>query len=797
MSVKIIRDDCDLINKDPPITFPYELDTFQKNAINGIEEGENVLVTAHTSAGKSTVAEYAIALAMSKGQKVIYTSPIKTLSNQKYYDFKQRYDSVGILTGDIKENPEADCLVMTTEILRNMLFMGNVMIQEIAYVIFDEIHYINDKDRGHVWEETITMLPNNIGIIMLSATISNSEYFAQWIASIKKKDTRLVGTDYRPVPLTHYIYWDNDIYEIMDTKGKVNKKMYLDIYQNYKKAISNKKKKNSHSNKLNNMIKFLDTKKLFPCIVFSFSRINCEKYAMSIVNGLLDHEQVSQVKRIFNKYINGIFKSYKHLSQTVELFQLLQKGIGFHHSGLVPPLKEIQEILFSEGLIKVLFATETFAVGVNMPTRTVVFTELEKFDGETGRRLLNTSEYLQMAGRAGRRGKDKVGTVIYFPVSTKSELPIEMIHFNTIGTGKSTQIQSKLKLNPMFLLKLIKSETFNVNKFIGNSLLNIDENEYKKKVKEDRDNISRKILKSEQNILSLETKYGYKNSNMLYEEYEKLNKEILYARANVQKKLKKKINTLLAKPENKEIINVHEKHIKLIKERQSIDDILSSNELYFELDLSRQLLQNIGYISKESNSLVDLDRTHLTKKGLIASEINECNELLLTEMLCNGILNNLTTEEIISVLAIFIEPSQKNFDDKNMNAIPRNLEEILYCIDDIGIENILDPICDLENEYLNKKINISIRHFYYRSNWDFVQEAYLWANQHDLGYIYQTTKTDIYEGNFVRNIIKILNICNEITKISEYLDDKTVMEKLQNVESLLLRGIVSFESIYI
>ena len=171
MSFNIKIQNTNLINDNPPITFPYELDTFQKNAINSIEEGNNVLVTAHTSAGKSTVAEYGIAKAIELNKKVIYTSPIKTLSNQKYCDFCKLYDSVGILTGDIKQNPDASILVMTTEILRNMLFRSNELINELYCVIFDEVHYINDIDRGHVWEETILMLPKNILLIMLSATI--------------------------------------------------------------------------------------------------------------------------------------------------------------------------------------------------------------------------------------------------------------------------------------------------------------------------------------------------------------------------------------------------------------------------------------------------------------------------------------------------------------------------------------------------------------------------------------------------------------------------------------------------
>ena len=234
MALFIKQDDCDLINKDPPITFPYNLDIFQKNAINTIEEGNHVLVTAHTSAGKTTVAEYAIAKAKEMGKKIIYTSPIKTLSNQKYYDFAQQYDSVGILTGDIKQNPDADIIIMTTEILRNMLFRSSEMIEDVQFIIFDEVHYINDQDRGHVWEETLIMIPSHIQIVMLSATINNPEKLGNWVA-LKGKQVDMVGTKFRPVPLVHNVFYKNELVPIMDNSYKLDLQKYSEIEQYYNK----------------------------------------------------------------------------------------------------------------------------------------------------------------------------------------------------------------------------------------------------------------------------------------------------------------------------------------------------------------------------------------------------------------------------------------------------------------------------------------------------------------------------------------------------------------------------------
>ena len=264
MKLRIKTEEASLINENPPIKFPYKLDIFQKNAINSIEENNNVLVTAHTSAGKSTVAEYSIAKALSLNMKVIYTSPIKTLSNQKYCDFCKMYDSVGILTGDIKQNPDADILVMTTEILRNMLFKSNKLIDELFCVIFDEVHYINDLDRGHVWEETILMLPSKIILVMLSATIENPENFANWLL-LKNKDVDLVGTKFRPVPLSHNIYFDNKIINIMGNDKNFKSNIYAnlqpDLVKYYKKHIS------PHS-LINELVVKLQENEYLPCIFF-------------------------------------------------------------------------------------------------------------------------------------------------------------------------------------------------------------------------------------------------------------------------------------------------------------------------------------------------------------------------------------------------------------------------------------------------------------------------------------------------------------------------------------------------
>lgn len=768
MSLNIKKNDCEFINNNPPITFPYKLDVFQKNAVNSIEEGHNVLVTAHTSAGKTTVAEYAIAKAIELNKKVIYTSPIKTLSNQKYYDFSKSYESVGILTGDIKQNPDADILIMTTEILRNMLFKSNELIDELFCVIFDEIHYINDRDRGHVWEETIIMLPNTIQIVMLSATINNPEKFGEWVA-LKGKNVDLVSTYYRPVPLKHNIFYKNELIQIMGNDKNFIRKNYTDIYLYYKKLYMDYVKPNRL---INNLITYLKDKELFPCIFFCYSRKKCEKYANMINLNLIDHNEVSQIETILNKYLKGIFLNYEKLDQTQQLRKLLVKGIGVHHSGLAHPLKEIQEILFSKGLIKILFATETFAVGVNMPTRTVIFTELTKFDGYiNGFRNLTTAEYLQMAGRAGRRGKDVEGTVIYLPLKE----PVTLHEIDNIFIGNSININSKLKLNTNFLMKIIQSKEIQINNFIDNSLLG----------NENKDNI--KLLMDEYNQLktNVESQKLFIDNLKFKNEVNKIIKieqEILNARNNKKRKLTNKLNNLMNDKVNKDL-QLYKKYINDNDYLNKLQNQISNNTLFLELNISRDFLTELNYILKSEKQLSDLSRQDLTKKGIIASEINECNEILLSEIINEGYFNDLDVYEIFGILGIFIEDTNKEIYVSDLK-ISNNMKNVL---NDIGNLNY-----ELDKKAIDNNINYECI-----LSLSFVIPAYMWAKGDSLKDIYQLNELELYEGNFIKNIVKILNICNEIINVCEIVGETILREKLENIESVILRDVVSFDSIYL
>jgi len=425
----------------PAKTYPFPLDPFQVQAISFITKNESVLVAAHTSAGKTVCAEYAIAQSLREGQRVIYTSPIKALSNQKYRDLSEEFGDVGLMTGDITINPTATCLVMTTEILRSMLYRGSEVMREVAWVIYDEVHYMRDKERGVVWEESIILLPHKVRFVFLSATIPNAKEFAQWITKIHHQACHVVYTNYRPTPLQHYVFaaGGEGLHLVVDEKGKFRESNFQkamaqlqggkDMEGAISDAIGNSGngKRNTSKRKrgpggakggksgntdLHRILMLIMTRSLNPVIIFSFSKKDCEKYALELNReDYTDDVEKDLITQVYMNAIESLGEEDRKLPQVEALLPLLKKGIGIHHGGLLPILKEIVEILFSEGLIKALFATETFSIGINMPAKTVVFTNTRKWDGKDFR-WVTSGEYIQMSGRAGRRGKDDRGIVI-------------------------------------------------------------------------------------------------------------------------------------------------------------------------------------------------------------------------------------------------------------------------------------------------------------------------------------------------------------------------------------------------
>lgn len=512
--------------------WPFELDTFQKEAVYHLENGDSVFVAAHTSAGKTVVAEYAIALAAKHMTKAIYTSPIKALSNQKFRDFRETFDEVGILTGDVQINPEASCLIMTTEILRSMLYRGADLIRDVEFVIFDEVHYVNDFERGVVWEEVIIMLPEHVSLILLSATVPNTHEFASWVGRTKQKDIYVISTAKRPVPLEHYLWAGKDIHKIVDSDKKFIENGWKGAHQ----AVQGKEKpkaaettvatrggnprggqrggqqqrggrgggqqrggaqrgrgggsgppRASHApghmgrsgrqggfssaaqdkNLWVHLVQYLKKNTLLPACIFVFSKKRCEENADALSNqDFCTASEKSHIHMIIEKSIARLKPEDRVLPQIIRLRELLSRGIAVHHGGLLPIVKELVEILFAETLVKVLFATETFAMGLNLPTRTVVFSGYRKHDGHSFRNLL-PGEYTQMAGRAGRRGLDKVGSVIIVPPGGDDVPPVTELR--NMLLGEPSKLRSQFRLTYNMILNLLRVEALKIEEMIKRS----------------------------------------------------------------------------------------------------------------------------------------------------------------------------------------------------------------------------------------------------------------------------------------------------------------------------------------
>lgn len=457
----------------PAKEYPFTLDPFQKEAILCLENSQSVLVSAHTSAGKTVVAEYVIAMSLKNKQRVIYTTPIKALSNQKYRELFEEFKDVGLMTGDVTINPSASCLIMTTEILRSMLYRGSEITREVAWVVFDEIHYMRDKERGVIWEETIILLNDNVHYVFLSATIPNARQFAEWIAYLHRQPCHVVYTDYRPTPLQHYIYpaGGDGIHLVVDENGafredNFNKAMMV-LKETPREVDHGKRRRGtaaganmpgctSNESSCYKVLQTIMDKQMAPVIVFSFSKKECETYA--VIAGKSDYntdEEKKLIQQVFNNAISILSDEDQKLPQVESVLPLLKKGIGIHHSGMLPILKETIEILFSEGLLKVLFATETFSMGLNMPARTVLFTSCRKWDGKENR-WISSGEYIQMSGRAGRRGLDDKGIVILM-----IDERISPSAAKDIIKGQANPLNSAFHLTYNMVLNLLRVEGIN------------------------------------------------------------------------------------------------------------------------------------------------------------------------------------------------------------------------------------------------------------------------------------------------------------------------------------------------
>jgi len=808
--------------------FPFPLSDFQKYAIKAIIEGDHILVTAHTGSGKTLPAEFAIEHLVAQGKKVIYTSPIKALSNQKFYEFTKKFPhiSFGILTGDIKFNPEADVLIMTTEILRNTLLQktidttnesNNVPLQfemdfqnELAAVVFDEIHYINDLDRGKVWEETIMLLPPHIQFVMLSATIDKSEVFAQWIEDVKttdliKKTVYLAPTTHRVVPLKHYFYTtmpqgpfknikDKEFIKFIneflhkpillkDTTTRFNK----DNYNKVNKLLTYINKNNCHINPpfvLNELTKYLNKNEMLPAICFVFSRKLVERYAKTITSSLFEENSTipSTIKRECEQILRKLpnFKEYINLPEFDMIIRLLEKGVAIHHSGIMPIFREMIELLFSKGYIKLLFATETFAVGINMPTKTVIFTGFDKFNG-TSMRMLYPHEYTQMAGRAGRRGIDTIGYVVH--LNNIFDLPYST-DYEQMVTGNPQTLQSKFQISYNLVLNFLQ--------FNNNSLDFANKSMCSKEIRKQVDGLNTHVEKLKRENIERYSNpcYEYVNKNKdVFDKYLLLLTNVNSSKQKVRKQAQREIAQIMDGDKNfKQNLEKYNLLISSDKEIKTMEqDILSLNE-HFQNTLTNMISLLSHYKFLETDNLI-------VDKGIFATYIQETHCLAFTDLLVKfNYFETFNAYEIAAILSCF-----SNIRVKEDNKI-HNINNV-SCNDELN--QVFTSMTIIYEDYLNEELRYNIQPTDALNYiFELVNPILKWCESSDEKTCKEIIKEceynyDIFTGEFIKAILKINNMVNELKNITEYTGNVELLHKLTQIPELTLKFIATNQSLYI
>lgn len=806
---------------DPATTYSYPLDNFQRHAIAAIAKGENVLVTAKTGSGKTLVGEYQIAHSLAKGRRVFYTTPIKSLSNQKFHDLKEMYPGrVGILTGDIKFMPDAAIIVMTTEILRNLLYKKGTSTETLGLtagmsldgldaVVFDEVHYINNKERGKVWEETLVLLPREIQLVLLSATIAAPEGFAGWLGALKQVRMHLISTTHRVVPLTHYIIENDGKFRIvMDEKEKFVDSTYrqwllgrdkvLDDHADHKRRVAGREagqvigaqqgkvKLKSFTHQLNLCVRNLFSKELLPAIFFVFSRKDCERYAQQIEGALLDTSDAAAATHIFDFHLSRYKDMLLGSPQYFILRDLLARGIAFHHSGLLPLLKEVIEILFSKGLVRAMFCTETFAVGINMPTKTVVFLDYRKYcDEAKGLRMLQTDEYIQMAGRAGRRGKDKLGTVLYLPRGEPSSLE----EVRKMMTGSKAHISSRMDFGYDFLLKALQgsSRGSNSGSDSGSSVSwkDVMRNSYWYKQLVGQIEVSKAQLAAAVAKMNL---LGLTDSDI--EDIKKYNETkglLEYAVKDYRKRLLREQEAWINMHMGPRWKRILEEYPKLSKEIAALEAEIAEFETEGYED--RFVAPYVEFLKKGGFLLGDT----LTQKGVCATEINEAHPILLAEAVISGVVDDLSQEEIIGFLSVFIKEGEKGGEGSPSIASLRISERLRTVLRELGA--MTDRFWNIE-----KVCGIPPNIYWDLSTfWVEIGIAWLSGSVKGGGVAAICSQFGIFEGNLYKYVMSMSNMLEELTSVATLCEKTALLEKLEGIKELLmpLNSLPWSESLYL
>ena len=744
------------------LTFDFEFDPFQISACHAVEDGRGVLVAAPTGAGKTVVGEFAAYFALQAGKKCFYTTPIKALSNQKYSEFVAKFgeDRVGLLTGDTSINGEADILVMTTEVLRNMLYAGSNTLTNLGCVVMDEVHYLADKFRGAVWEEVLIHLMESVQVISLSATVSNAEEFGEWLGEVRG-ETEVIVSEIRPIPLFQHVLIGNRLMDLFDQPGKINPEILQREREAIRRSSLGRNRRGRFAEPSDRMsradiIEKLQRENLLPSITFIFSRVGCDAAVKQCLHAglrLTSPEERTEIRQTALRYTQNIAEEDLEVLGFQEWLTALERGIAAHHAGLLPSFKGAVEDLFQRGLVKAVFATETLALGINMPARTVVLEKLIKFNGEA-HVPITPGEYTQLTGRAGRRGIDIEGNaVIQWSPTVDSASAAGLASTRTYPLRSSFSPTYNMAIN---LISRFGRET--ARRSLESSFAQFQA---------DRAvvGLTRQIRKNEALIQELMKDAQCHLGD--FSEYARLRRSI------------KEVEVLLSRRDQRKTFdNRQRSHMEgeLAELRRSLK--AHSCHGCAEREDHARLAERAGRLTRESDGLTTRveNRTHViaktfdqicqvldhlqyidgekpTVQGKILTKIYAESDLLLTESIRRGLLDDLNATELLSVVScmIFESRSQENLAPKlPSQKVTSTLTEI------ISLWAALEKI---ENDFGVKTQREPDAGFCFIS--------YKWASGNSLNSVLKGS--DMSVGDFVRSTKQLVDLLNQIAGASEKL----------------------------
>ena len=759
--------------------YKFEFDDFQIAGINALEQGDSVLIAAPTGAGKTIVGEFAAYFALKNGNKCFYTTPIKALSNQKYNEFVELFgaEKVGLLTGDTSINSEADIVVMTTEVLRNMLYSGSSTLSRLTTVVMDEVHYLADRFRGAVWEEVLIHLPESVNIAALSATVSNAEEFGEWLNTVRGK-TAVIVSEIRPIPLFQKVLFENQLLDLFDDNQKVNR----EIVQLEKNAFARGRTLNSFSNSSRSktrapsrsserfapvvktlgrpdVIRKLERQGLLPAIFFIFSRVGCESAVHQCTNAKLSlttMEEKSRIRQLIAEFTTSLPDEDLEMLGFHEWSHALENGIAAHHAGLLPIFKETVEKLFQAGLIKVVFATETLALGVNMPARTVVLEKLIKWNG-VGHVSISPGEFTQLTGRAGRRGIDIEGNAV---IQWNKEIDTAFI--SSLASTRTYPLKSSFAPSYNMAVNLVSQmgkmrarhsldssfAQFQADKAVVGLVNQLNKNNA----------LAADLIEQQQCHLGDFDIYA----KFIYQ-LKELEKDLSLKPKRLRAKIEEEIDQLRIElkrhPSHK--CEEREKHLRyasrverLRKENVGLKNRIDSRKSLIGLRFDRllEVMQELGYIAGEKT----------TPKGEILANIYGEKDLLIAETFAKVSIDDFTPSELAAFLTCFVYESRNEAKELPVKIPKGNLVPALAEMTDIWAQ-----IYDIEVSHkLEPMAPPSLA---------FTKYAYNWSKGHSLTSILKGS--ELTAGDFVRSMKQVLDLCRQIRAAfpqNRELFDKTI-----------------------